>query len=124
MPRILLVEDDPDNALVLLTRLNFRGYTTLHALDGEAGVAVARAELPDLVLMDIGLPRLDGHAATRALKADPRTAHIPVVMLTASVAEADRARAKETGADGFELKPVKLPQLLATMARLLPPEKA
>ena len=121
MPRILLVEDDPDNALVRLTRLNFRGYTTLHALDGEAGVEVARAELPDLVLMDIGLPRLDGHGATRALKSDPRTAHIPVVMLTASVAEADRARAKETGADGFELKPVKLPRLLETMARLLPP---
>lgn len=119
MPKILLVEDDADNALVLITRLEFRGYALVHALDGEHAVELARAEQPDLILMDIGLPKLNGHEATMAIKGDPRTAHIPVVMLTASVAEKDRELARATGADGFELKPVKLPKLLETMAKLL-----
>jgi len=111
--RILLVEDNEMNRDMLSRRLERRGYEVLLALDGAAGVAVARELRPDLVLMDIGLPVMDGYAATRALKADPATSAIPVIALTASAMVGDREKCFEAGCDDYDTKPVELPRLLA-----------
>ncbi|MBP1619736.1 MAG: response regulator receiver protein [Acidobacteria bacterium] len=111
--RILLVEDNEMNRDMLSRRLERRGYEVLLALDGAAGVAAARELRPDLVLMDIGLPVMDGYAATRALKADPATSAIPVIALTASAMVGDREKCFEAGCDDYDTKPVELPRLLA-----------
>ena len=111
--RILLVEDNEMNRDMLSRRLERRGYEVLLALDGAAGVAAAREQRPDLVLMDIGLPVMDGYAATRALKADPATSAIPVIALTASAMVGDREKCFEAGCDDYDTKPVELPRLLA-----------
>ena len=114
MPRrILLVEDNEMNRDMLSRRLERRGYEVLLALDGAAGVELARERRPDLVLMDIGLPVMDGYAATRALKADPATRVIPVIALTASAMVGDREKCFEAGCDDYDTKPVELPRLLA-----------
>lgn len=120
MTKVLIVEDNEMNLDMLSRRLARRGFTVLSAGDGAAGIAIVREARPDLVLMDMSLPVMDGWTATRALKADPETAAIPVVALTAHAMEADRIRALDAGCDAFAAKPIDLPELLATIGRLLP----
>lgn len=119
--RVLIVEDNEMNLDMLTRRLTKRGYAVTSAQDGAAGVGLARVERPDIVLMDMSLPVMDGWTATRALKDDPATAAIPVIALTAHAMEDDRAKALAAGCDDFATKPVDLPGLLAKMAALLPP---
>ena len=103
--RILLVEDNADNVLIYTTVLEFAGFEVLSATDGPGGLAMARAERPDLILMDVAIPGIDGWEVTRTLKADPSTSPIPVVMLTAHALAADRVHAFAEGADGYISKP-------------------
>jgi CheY-like chemotaxis protein len=110
---VLIVEDNEMNMDMLSRRLERKGFTVFKAVDGESGVALCRAELPDLVLMEMSLPGLDGWAATRALRADPATARIPIIALTAHALSSDRDRAFEAGCDEYETKPVELTRLLA-----------
>ena len=119
MAKILLVEDNEMNRDMLSRRLERRGYEVVVAVDGEEGVARARAELPDLVLMDMSLPVLDGWEATRQLKAAPETKSIPVVALTAHAMAGDREKALEAGCDDFDTKPIDLPRLLGKIESLL-----
>ncbi|HEY8993408.1 MAG TPA: response regulator [Lacunisphaera sp.] len=119
MPKILLVEDNEMNRDMLSRRLEKRGYTVAIALDGNEGVAKAKSELPDLILMDMSLPVLDGWDATRQVKADPATAKVPVIALTAHAMESDRQKALEAGCDDFDTKPVELPRLLLKIEELL-----
>jgi CheY-like chemotaxis protein len=119
MARILLVEDQEMNRDMLSRRLRKRGYEVEIAVDGAEGVEKARADLPDLILMDMSLPVMDGWEATRLLKADDATRGIPVVALTAHAMSTDREKALEAGCDAYETKPVELPQLLETIAKLL-----
>ncbi|WP_372695711.1 response regulator [Immundisolibacter sp.] len=119
MPKILLVEDNEMNRDMLSRRLTRRGFEVLLAEDGAAGVARARSEAPALVLMDMSLPVLDGWEATRRLKADPATAGIPVIALTAHAMSEDRDRALAAGCDDYDTKPIDLERLLAKMNGLL-----
>ena len=105
-PKILLVEDNDDNRLVYRTILDHYGFTVLEAADGEEGIRRARTESPDLILMDVSIPKIDGWEATRQLKADPKTASIPIIALTAHALASDRAKAQEAGCDGYLAKPV------------------
>ena len=107
------------NRDMLSRRLDKRGYTVAIAVDGGEGVAKAKAELPDLILMDMSLPVLDGWDATRQVKADPATAKIPVIALTAHAMESDRQKALEAGCDDFDTKPVELNRLLLKIEELL-----
>ena len=120
MLKILLVEDNEMNRDMLSRRLQRRGYEVVLAFDGESGVAMAQTEAPDLVLMDMSLPVLDGWEATRRLKADAATRHIPVIALTAHAMSSDRDKALEAGCDDYDTKPIELPRLLVKMAALLP----
>ena len=120
MPRILYVEDNDDNIYMLQNRLKRQGFDVLIARDGASGVETARAERPDLVLMDLGLPVLDGWEATRLLKANPATCDIPVIALSAHAMSGDRALALEAGCDDYDAKPVDLARLLGKIAALLP----
>jgi len=125
MWRILLVEDNELNRDMLSRRLERRGYTVVMACDGAEGVARAQAGGVDLVLMDMSLPVVDGWEATRRLKADPATAALPVIALTAHAMSEDEQRALTAGCDDFDTKPIELPRLLGKMERLLagsPPE--
>lgn len=122
MARILLVEDNEDNRDMLSRRLVRKGYDVLTALDGEQGVAMTKAEKPDLVLMDMSLPQMDGWEATRQLKSDPQTQGIPVIALTAHAMSGDREKALAAGCDDYDVKPVELMRLLAKMEALLPAE--
>ncbi len=119
MARILLVEDQEMNRDMLARRLKKRGYEVSIAVDGAEGVDKARAESPDLILMDMSLPVMDGWEATRTLKADEATQAIPVIALTAHAMSTDREKALEAGCDAYETKPVELPRLLETMEKLL-----
>ena len=119
MPKILLVEDNEMNRDMLSKRLKRRGYDVLMAVDGQEGVDMARTEAPDLILMDMSLPVLDGWEATRRLKADPATRHIPVIALTAHAMSSDHDKALEAGCDDYDTKPVELPRLLAKIEALL-----
>jgi two-component system, cell cycle response regulator DivK len=119
MPKILLVEDNEMNRDMLSRRLEKRGYTVSIAVDGAAGVALAQSEKPDLILMDMSLPVLDGWDATKQIKADPAIANIPVIALTAHAMESDRQKALEAGCDDFDTKPVELPRLLMKIDELL-----
>ena len=119
MAKILLVEDNEMNRDMLSRRLERRGYDVIVAVDGEEGVARARAEMPDLVLMDMSLPVLDGWEATRQLKAAPETKSIPVIALTAHAMAGDREKALEAGCDDFDTKPIDLPRLLGKLEGLL-----
>ena len=119
MPKILVVDDDEMNRDMLSRRLEKRGYTLALAVDGGQGVALARSELPDLILMDMSLPVLDGWDATRQIKADPATKVIPVIALTAHAMESDRQKALEAGCDDFDTKPVELARLLTKIEDLL-----
>jgi CheY-like chemotaxis protein len=124
MPTILLVEDNELNRDMLSRRLVRRGFDVLIATDGAEGVAVAVAERPDLVLMDMSLPVLDGWEATRRLKAAPETRSIPVIALTAHAMACDRERAVEAGCDDYDTKPVELTRLLEKVERLLASRRA
>jgi CheY-like chemotaxis protein len=124
MPTILLVEDNELNRDMLSRRLVRRGFDVLIATDGAEGVAVAVAERPDLVLMDMSLPGLDGWEATRRLKAAPETRFIPVIALTAHAMASDRERAVEAGCDDYDTKPVELTRLLEKVERLLASRRA
>jgi len=119
MARILLVEDQEMNRDMLSRRLKKRGYEVSIAVDGAEGVDKARSESPDLILMDMSLPVMDGWEATRTLKADDATRGIPVVALTAHAMSTDREKALEAGCDAYETKPVELPKLLETIEKLL-----
>lgn len=104
--KILLVEDNEDNRLVYRTILDHFGFVVLEAADGEEGIRRARADGPDLILMDVSIPKIDGWEATRQLKADPSTSSIPIIALTAHALATDRAKAQEAGCDGYLAKPV------------------
>jgi len=113
---VLLVEDNEMNRDMLLRRLQRKGFAVLTALDGEQAIQMTQQHQPALVLMDMSLPVLDGWEATRRLKADPATKHIPVIALTAHALPAERDRALEAGCAAFETKPIDFPKLLAVMA--------
>ena len=119
MPKILLVEDNELNRDMLSRRLARKGYEVLLAVDGAEGVAVAAAERPDLVLMDMSLPVLNGWEATRRLKAAPETRDIPVIALTAHAMASDREQAVDAGCDDYDTKPVELTRLLEKIEHLL-----
>ena len=119
MPKILLVEDNEMNRDMLSRRLERKGYEVLIAVDGGQGVSMAQAHMPDLILMDMSLPILDGWEATRRLKADPNTKNTPVIALTAHAMSGDREKALEAGCDDYDVKPIELPRLLGKMETLL-----
>ena len=119
MAKVLLVEDQEDNRDMLSRRLRKRGYEVEIAVDGAEGVEKARSEAPDLILMDMSLPVMDGWEATRILKAEEGTRSIPVVALTAHAMSTDREKAFDAGCDAYETKPIELPRLLETMEKLL-----
>jgi CheY-like chemotaxis protein len=121
MAKILLVEDNEINRDMLSRRLIKRGYEVALAVDGDEGVAMARSEIPDLILMDISLPNKDGWTATREIKADPGLARIPIIALTAHAMAGDREKALAAGCDDYDSKPVELPRLLAKIEALLQP---
>lgn len=118
--KILYVEDNDDNIYMLERRLTRCGFTVVIARDGGQGVAMALAEQPDLILMDVSLPVLDGLEATRRIKAADVTRRIPVIALTANAMTGDREKALEAGCDDFEAKPVDLARLLAKIQALAP----
>ena len=119
MPKILLVENNELNRDMLSRRLQKRGYEVVLAVDGQEGVALAQSEAPDLILMDMSLPVLDGWEATRQLKASPATRAIPVIALTAHAMSGDRETALAAGSDDFDTKPVELASLLEKVESLL-----
>jgi CheY-like chemotaxis protein len=119
MPRILLVEDNELSRDMLSRRLTRRGYEVLTAADGEQAVATAREGTPDLILMDMSLPVIDGWVATRRLKAGPATRDSPIIALTALAMASDERMARDAGCDDFDTKPVDLPRLLEKMERWL-----
>lgn len=118
MKRILIVEDNELNRDVLSRRLKRFGFRVLLAAGGREGVERARAERPDLILMDLGMPDLDGWESTRLLKADPETRWIPVIALTAHAMLGERERALEAGCNEFDTKPINFDRLLPKMAQL------
>ena len=119
MTTVLLVEDNEMNRDMLARRLERRGYTVLVAVDGEAGVEAARSSLPDLILMDVSLPKLDGLDATRALKGEEATREIPILVLTAHAMSGDEEKCRRAGADDYDTKPVELQRLLGKMEMIL-----
>lgn len=124
MSKILLVEDNEMNRDMLSRRLQRKGYEVVMAADGGQGVALAQAEAPDLILMDMSLPVLDGWEATRQLKALPQTQAIPIIALTAHAMSGDREKALEAGCDDYDTKPIELPRLLAKIQAFLERETA
>ncbi len=122
MRRILYVEDNDDNIYMLQNRLRRQGFDVLAARDGASGVEIARSERPDLILMDLGLPVMDGWEASCRLKSDRVTSHIPVIALSAHAMSNDRTQALEAGCDEYDVKPVEWTRLLNKIRALLPPE--
>jgi len=120
MHRILIVEDNEMNRDMLSRRLERRGFEVTTSVDGRDGIVQARMSTPDLILMDMNLPEIDGWEATRILKSDPRTAHIPVIALTAHAMVGDRERAISKGCDDFATKPVDFAALMEAIQKLLP----
>ena len=119
MAKILLVEDNDINRDMMVRRLQRRGYAMVSAVDGQQGVDMARSERPDLILMDMSLPVLDGWEATRRIKNDPSTRTIPVIGLTAHAMVGDRDQAINAGCDEYATKPVEFEKLVELMGRLL-----
>lgn len=119
MPKILLVEDNEMNRDMLVRRLQRKGYEVIIAVDGEQGVAMAQSEAPELILMDISLPLLDGWEATRRLKAAPETQSIPIIALTAHAMAGDREKSLEAGCDDYDIKPIDFQRLLGKIEALL-----
>jgi two-component system, cell cycle response regulator DivK len=119
MAKILLVEDNEMNRDMLSRRLLRNGFEVSVAVDGQEGVDLVRSELPDLVLMDLSLPIMDGWEATRQLKADEQTRAIPIIALTAHAMAGDREKALEAGCDEYDTKPIELPRLLEKITALI-----
>jgi CheY-like chemotaxis protein len=119
MAKILLVEDNEMNRDMLSRRLERRGYQVLIAVDGGQGVAMAQSEAPDLILMDMSLPVLDGWEVARQLKAAPETRGIPIIALTAHAMVGDRKKALEAGCDDYDTKPIEFPRLVEKIEALL-----
>lgn len=119
MPKILLVEDNEMNLDMLSRRLERKGFEVLIAMDGAKGVDTAHEELPDLILMDMSLPVMDGWEATRRLKSDEETQHIPIIALTAHAIAGDRERCIAAGCDEYESKPIRFPRLLGKIEEIL-----
>ena len=124
VPTILLVEDNEMNRDMLSRRLERAGYRVILAVDGPRGIAAARTEAPDLVLMDMSLPEIDGWEATRHLKQDPATSGIPVIALTAHAMVSDREKALQAGCDDYDTKPIDFARLLQKMTSILARERA
>ncbi len=127
MFKILYIEDTENNRILVTRQLERKGYQVLTAQDAVHGLALAAAEMPDLILMDMGLPDVDGWEATRRLKADSRLRHIPVIAQTAHVMQGDRESSLEAGCEDYETKPFQFPRLLSKIearlaARRLPTE--
>ena len=123
--KILYVEDNDDNVYVVKNRFARVGLTVVVATDGEQGVALAAAEKPALILMDLRLPVLDGWEATKRIKAHPETRHIPIIALSAHAMTGDREAALAAGCDDYDTKPIELPRLLEKVRALLPrPEES
>ena len=120
MSKLLLVEDNEMNRDMLSRRLQRRGYEVVTATDGKEGIGLAASEAPDLILMDMSLPVVDGWEATRRLKADPDTNSIPVIALTAHAMSGDREKAIEAGCDDYDTKPVEFSRLLGKIQGFLP----
>ena len=121
MAKILIIEDTENNRILLTRRLKLRGNETVTAEDAERGLALAEAERPDLILMDVGLPGMDGWAAARQLKENPATRQIPVIALTAHAREDDRKKALSAGFDDYETKPIDFAKLFEKIDALLSP---
>jgi CheY-like chemotaxis protein len=119
MSKILIIEDTENNRVLLTRRLKPRGHEIITADDAESGIALVESEKPDLILMDVGLPGMDGWNATRALKQNEATKHIPVIALTAHAMQGDREKALEAGCDDYETKPIDFNRLFEKMDRLL-----
>jgi two-component system, cell cycle response regulator DivK len=119
MTRILVVEDDEFNRDMLSRRLIKQGFDIVIAVDGIEGVDLAHSEQPDLILMDISLPKLDGLEATRQLKSSSDTQAIPIIVLTAHAFEGDREASTQAGCDDFDIKPIDMPRLLSKIQALL-----
>ena len=119
MPKILIVEDNEENRDSLSRRLERRGFSVLTAADGRIGVQVANAESPDLILMDMNMPELDGWEATRQIKATPHIAAVPVIALTAHAMSGDRDRAMEAGCTDYHTKPIEFAKLMVQIEELL-----
>ena len=119
MTKILLVEDNEMNRDMLSRRLARKGYEVAIAIDGQQGIEMARSETPDLILMDMSLPVIDGWEATRQLKSAPETQSIPVIALTAHAMAGDREKAVEAGCNDYDIKPIELPRLLEKIEALL-----
>ena len=117
--RILVAEDDPDNRSIVVKVLTLEGYETLEAADGRSALALVRRERPDLIVMDLGMPGMDGWEASRRLKADPQTADIPIIALTAFALRGDEERAREAGCDDYLPKPCRPKTIREAVARLL-----
>jgi len=116
--KILYVEDNDDNVYMLKNRLSRAGFTVIVAIDGTQGLTMATSEQPDLILMDLTLPDIDGREATRRIKADPATKSIPVIALTAHAMAGDKEMALAAGCDDLDTKPVDMPRLLEKIAAL------
>jgi CheY-like chemotaxis protein len=121
-PKILIVEDNEMNRDVLSKRLRRRGYQVSLAIDGPQGLQIARATMPDLILMDMSLPEMDGWEVTHRLKSESSTRHIPIIALTAHVMVNDRERSFAAGCDDYDIKPVEFLRLLGKIESLLPKE--
>ena len=119
MAKILLVEDNEENRDMLSRRLTRRGYEVVIALDGGQGVAMAQSEIPDLILMDMDLPVLDGWEATRQLKSAPETKGIPIIALTAHAMMGDREKAIDAGCDDYDTKPIEFSRLIEKIEAFL-----
>ena len=119
MTKVLLVEDNEMNRDMLSRRLTRRGFKVVFAVDGKQGVALARSEKPDIILMDMSLPVMDGWEATRCVKADDATRSVPVIGLTAHAMSGDREKAIEAGCDDYDTKPVELDRLIGKIERLI-----
>jgi CheY-like chemotaxis protein len=120
MAKILIVEDNEMNRDMLSRRLERRGFAIVMAMDGQQGVDMARSEKPDLILMDMSLPVMDGWTATQTIKADADLAKIPVIALTAHAMAGDREKAMAAGCDDYDTKPIELPRLLEKIGKFLP----
>ncbi len=117
--KILLVEDNPLNLDMLSRRLDRKGFKVITATDGQQAIDVATAELPDLILMDMSLPVIDGWTATTKLKADPKTNKIPIIALTAHAMVGDREKAEQAGCDDYDTKPIDFVRLLGKIAKYI-----
>ncbi|MGL4884578.1 MAG: response regulator [Waterburya sp.] len=121
MPKILLVEDNEMNRDMLSRRLQRRGFEVVIAVDGAEGVALANSEIPDLILMDMSLPVMDGWEATKTIKGNSTTKSIPVIALTAHAMSGDREKALDAGCDDYDTKPIDLPRLLTKIDTFITP---